>query len=130
MSDLQNKNVEKGGANQEDEMADLVLEWLLLSEYNAGARQVVDSEKVETELGTFAVKEVDSKKAKTGLGICPEKVVDSVKVKAGLRTLTGAKATELRIVVYLARVESGMAKAGPGDPWTRKPRKRCSCSCG
>ncbi len=74
---------------------------------------------------------MDSEKAKAGLGTCPEKVVDSEKVKARLGTLTGAEAAELRkIVVDLARVESGMAKAGPGDPWTQKPRKKYSYSCG
>ncbi len=111
-------------------MSDLVLDKVSLSEYNTEAGQVVDSEKVETELGTLTVKEVDSKKAKAALGTCSQKVVDSVKVKAGLGTLTGAKAAELRIVVDLTRVEPGMAKAGPGDPRTWKPRKRCSYSCG
>ncbi len=35
MSDLQNKNGEEGGVNQEDEVADLVLDKLSLSEDNA-----------------------------------------------------------------------------------------------
>ncbi len=48
MSDLP-KNGEKGGVNQENEMTDLVLNKVLLSEYNAGAGQVVDSERVKTE---------------------------------------------------------------------------------
>ncbi len=79
---------------------------------------MVDSKKVETESGTFTVKEVDYKKAKAGLGTCPEKLVDSEKVKAGLGTLTGAEVAEMRqIVVDLARLGPGMAKAGPGDPW-------------
>ncbi len=86
-------------------MADLVLDKISLSEYNTGAEQVVESEKVETESGTLTVKEVDSKKPKAGLGTYPEKAVDSVKVKAGLGTLTGAKVAELRIVVDLTRVE-------------------------
>ncbi len=89
----------------------------------------MDSAKVETELGTLTVKKVDSKKAKAGLGTCLEKVVNSVKVKAGLGTLTGAEAAELRIVVDL-KVEPGMAKAGPEDPWTWKPRKKRGYSCG
>ncbi len=130
MSDLQNKNGKNGGVNQEDEMVDFVPDKISLSEYNAGAGQMVDSKKVQTELGTLTVKEVDSKKAKAGLGTCPEKVVDSVKMKARLATLTGAKAEELRIVLHLDRVELGMAKAGPGDAWTWKPRKRHSYSCG
>ncbi len=111
-------------------MADLVLDKVSLSEYNAEAGQVVDSEKVETESGTLTVKEVDLKKAIAVLGTCPKKVVDSVKVKARLGTLTRAEAAELRIVVDLTMVEPGMAKAGTGDPWTWKPRKRCSYSCG
>ncbi len=77
-------------------------------------------------MGTLTVKEVYSKKPKAGLETCPEKVVDSVKVKTGLGTLTGDKAAELRIMVDLTRVEPGMEKAGPGDPWTWKLRKRCS----
>ncbi len=125
MSDLP-KNGEKGEVNQENEMADLVLDEVSLSEYNTGAGQVVDSEKVETEWGTLTVKEVNSKKTKTGLGTCSEKVVNSVKMKVGLGTLTGAEAAELRTVVDLTRVEPGMAKAGPGDPWTWTPRKRRS----
>ncbi len=98
MSDLQNKNEGKGGVNQEDEVADLVLEKLSLSEDNAEAVQVVDSEKVETEPGTPTVKEVDSEKAKAGLGTCPEKVVDFEKMKARSGTLTEA-AEVSRIVV-------------------------------
>ncbi len=66
MSDLQNKNGEKGGVYQKDEMVDLVLDKLSQSEDNAGAGQAVDFEKLETELGSLTVKEVDSKKAKTG----------------------------------------------------------------
>ncbi len=61
MSNLQ-KNGEKGGIDQENEMADLVLDKVSLSEYNAEAGQVVDSEKVETESGTLTVKEVDSRR--------------------------------------------------------------------
>ncbi len=58
-------------------------------------------------------------------------VVDSKKMKARLDTLTGAEVAELRrIVVGLAMVGSGMAKAGPGDPWTWKPTKRSSYSYG
>ncbi len=94
-------------------MPDLVLDKVSLSEYNTGAGQVVDSEKVETESGTLTVKEMDSKKVKAKLETCPEKVVDSVKVKARLGTPTGVEAAELRIVVDLTRVEPGMAKAGP-----------------
>ncbi len=86
-------------------MVDLVLDMLLLSEDNAGAEQVMATEKVENELGTLTVKEVDSEKAKAGLEAYPKKVVDSEKVKAGLGTLTGAEAVELRrIGVDLARV--------------------------
>ncbi len=39
------------GVNQETEMADLVLDKVSQSEYNAGAGQMVYSEKVETESG-------------------------------------------------------------------------------
>ncbi len=81
----------KGGVNQKDEVEDLVLDKLLLSEDNAKAGQVVDSEKVETESGTLTVKEMDSKKAKAGLRTCPEKVPNSEKVKARLGTLTEPK---------------------------------------
>ncbi len=92
---------------------------------------MVHFEKMKAESGTLTVKEVNSKKAKPGLGTCPEKVIDSEKVKAGTGTLSGAKAAELRmIVVDLARVGPGMAKAGPGDPWTRRPRKSRSYSGG
>ncbi len=56
MSDLQNKNEEKVRINEEDEVAQLVLDKLPLSEDKAGAGQVVDSEKVETEPGTVTVK--------------------------------------------------------------------------
>ncbi len=38
---------------------------------------MVNSEKVETELGTLTVKEVGFKKAKVGLEKCLKKVVDS-----------------------------------------------------
>ncbi len=120
MSSLQNKNGEKGGVI---EVAELVLDKLSLSEDNAGAGQLVDSEKEETEPGTLAVKEVDSEKAKAGSGTCPEKVVDSEKVKAGLRTLTDAEAAEVsRIVVDLVRVEPGMAKARPGRPVNKETK--------
>ncbi len=48
-----------------------------------GRGQVVNSENVEMELGTLAVKEVDTKKEKAVLGAHPEKIVDSEKMKAG-----------------------------------------------
>ncbi len=122
MSDLQTKTGETGGVI---EVADLVLDKLSLSEDNAGVGQLVDSEKVETEPGTLAVKEVDSEKAKAGSGTCPEKVVDSEQVKAGPGTLADAEAAGVsRIVVDLVRVEPGMAKVGPGAPVNKEAKKK------
>ncbi len=96
-------------------MANLVLEKLSLSEDNAGAGQLVDSKKVETEPGTLAVKGMDSEKAKAGSGTYPEKVIDSEKVNAGPETLTDAKAAEVsKTVVDLARVGPEMEGS-----WTR-----------
>ncbi len=57
-SNLQNKKEGKRGVNQKDEIVDLVLHKLSLSEDNAEAGQVVDSEKVETESGALSIKEV------------------------------------------------------------------------
>ncbi len=91
MSDLLNKNGEKGGVNQDDEVVDLVLDKLSLLEDKTGAGQLVDSKKMETEPGTLTVKEVDSEKVKAGSETCPEKIVDSEKVKAGPGTLTDTK---------------------------------------
>ncbi len=58
MSDPENKNIgkRKRRVNAEDKVVDLVLDKLSLSEDNARAGKVVNSEKVETELGTFTVK--------------------------------------------------------------------------
>ncbi len=64
MRNAENKNREKGGVN-EDEVVDLILDKLSLLEDNTGTGKVVDSEKVETELGILTVKEMDSKRALT-----------------------------------------------------------------
>ncbi len=66
-----------------------------------------------------------SEKVKARSGTFPEQVVDSEKVKARLGTLIGAKPEEVRrIVVDLARVEPGTAKAGPGEFMDMEARRK------